>query len=254
MADGSGPAKNRRRHVRFSGEFSIYLYAKARTMHRRFGMDSLVMPPDEADGGHRMKTRLQVPQHPDDRSDIEFLSKQPLVEAAIRMLVRAHNLAHENNRDAWQLAVSIADLRAFGVPSTELIIPLEKGYIEHAYEQTRLDAAKRSFRRHAGSLLTDRSCFVLTKAGAALAHRFLEPSASRTQAVNQMGTGSESARCLSPFGYKPMARPDSTHLTPPASEFTALGRISSNAVLGRYRIEALFASKLVAGNRRRFLS
>src|SRR5215470_6321160 len=86
----------------------------------------------------------------------------PGVRSGLTILAEARACAQDLQRDAWDFAVEAHCLRGAGLSDSGLRWLLCKGYAEHAVETTRARAPRRTFRRGAGLLFGDRSCFVLT--------------------------------------------------------------------------------------------
>jgi hypothetical protein len=101
----------------------------------------------------------------------------PQLKAALLLLLRGWDYARRSRRDVWQLAVEIAELRSGGVTTVDLRWLLTKGYVVPAVEETRLDSQQRLFGRIGELSFYEKSCFVLTKAGARFVRR-LERTAS----------------------------------------------------------------------------
>lgn len=100
----------------------------------------------------------------------------PLLSAAagvlrgpLTLLLRAHDYAAESGSDVWDFAVEIEGLSGVGLTATDLRWLLCKGYVAHATEVTKPPDPRRSFRLGGRSTFSDRTCVVLTPAGAALA-------------------------------------------------------------------------------------
>lgn len=90
-------------------------------------------------------------------------------QPGLTILLEALESAKELQRDIWDFAVEIHNLRSAGLTSSNLRWLLCKGYAEHAVETTRPQAAQRTFRPAGNLMLCQGSCFVLTPAGATLA-------------------------------------------------------------------------------------
>src|SRR5262245_53039047 len=90
-------------------------------------------------------------------------------QPGLTLLLEAAETAQELQRDVWDFAVEIHNLRSAGLTSNNLRWLLCKGYADHAIETTRPQAARRTFQAAGNLMLGERSCFVLTPAGAALA-------------------------------------------------------------------------------------
>jgi hypothetical protein len=90
-------------------------------------------------------------------------------QLGLTLLLEAAKSAQELQRDVWDFAVEIHNLRSAGLTHTDLRWLVCNGYVEQAIEDTRPQAAQRTFRPARNLMLCKRSCFVLTPAGAALA-------------------------------------------------------------------------------------
>src|SRR5262245_54360552 len=91
------------------------------------------------------------------------------LRAALAFLLQADDLAGQRRRDAWQYAVEIATLRGAGLNLTEVRWFVDSGYLLHAVETTIPQDAARSFVVAHNLGFAERTCFVLTPEGAALA-------------------------------------------------------------------------------------
>jgi hypothetical protein len=87
---------------------------------------------------------------------------------AFALLLQGHEYARTLKRSPWDFAVNIKELRAAKLHDNDLRWLLLSGYVEHARETTRLGSGKRAFRR-SGTAFTNRSCFILTEQGKAVA-------------------------------------------------------------------------------------
>jgi hypothetical protein len=86
--------------------------------------------------------------------------------AGLDILTKAYHCAGELGRSAWDFAVELATLRAAGLTETNLRWLVCNGYIEHAIERRQVDTAGRSFAKGGRLWFSDRTCVVLTPAGA----------------------------------------------------------------------------------------
>jgi hypothetical protein len=93
----------------------------------------------------------------------------PPIQTGLAILAEARDCAQEVQRDVWDFAVEVHSLRDAGLSYSSLRWLLCKGYAEHAIESTRLHAPRRTFRRAGSLVFGERSCLVLTAAGAAVA-------------------------------------------------------------------------------------
>lgn len=105
-------------------------------------------------------------------------SVAPSMRAPLKELLRAWDLALESRSDVWQLAVEISELRSAGLTTVDLHWLLSMGYVQHAVEVTKQDSNRRLFGAAGELQFSDRSCFVLTMAGARLA-RSLDASGGK---------------------------------------------------------------------------
>jgi hypothetical protein len=92
-----------------------------------------------------------------------FSADAPLVCACCSKRGPAPNSCKE---DPWQFAVEIQSLRAAGLTNCALRVLLHQGHIEHAEELPPGRRKARAFRKLAPLALGERTCFVLTPAGA----------------------------------------------------------------------------------------
>jgi hypothetical protein len=90
-------------------------------------------------------------------------------QPGLTLLLEAAELAQELQRDVWDFALEIHNLRSAGLTSNNLRWLLCNGYAEQAIETTRPQAAQRTFRPARNLMLCETSCFVLKPAGASLA-------------------------------------------------------------------------------------
>ncbi len=90
----------------------------------------------------------------------------------LSLLQAALDAAAKLNLNRWEFAVRLPALHAEGLNETMVRELVARGWAEHAHEQIRPGANRRSFRRIANLALTERSCFVLTPAGEALLEPF----------------------------------------------------------------------------------
>jgi len=90
----------------------------------------------------------------------------PRIQTGFDILTEAFGCARELQRDVWDFAVEVHSLRGAGLSDSNLRWLLCKGYATHAIETTPARALQRTFRRAGSLVFSDRSCFVLTAAGA----------------------------------------------------------------------------------------
>jgi hypothetical protein len=96
----------------------------------------------------------------------EFLAA---LSHVIAELLKAHEYAMRANRDPWDLAVEIDELRTRGATETDLRWLVCEGYVEHAREVTKVEDDSREFEPMGKLSFADRTCFVLTAAGVSFA-------------------------------------------------------------------------------------
>jgi hypothetical protein len=92
-------------------------------------------------------------------------------QPAVSLLLQAYDYSQELKTDVWDLAMEIARLRAVGLRDTILRWLASKGYVELGLETTSVGVKKRTFRRLGRGALSERTCVVLTRAGATWARR-----------------------------------------------------------------------------------
>ncbi|MCI0463596.1 MAG: hypothetical protein L0Z62_42210 [Gemmataceae bacterium] len=91
--------------------------------------------------------------------------------AALRELLKAHELAERHGLDVWEFSVTINGLRGLALTETDLRWLVQESYVQHGIEKTRPQDPRRVFRRPRSLALTEVSCFVLTAAGVNLARQ-----------------------------------------------------------------------------------
>lgn len=113
-------------------------------------------------------------QHRLGRSAVEGLPAK--IRAALALLAEAYDYSQDTDSDAWEFAVEIDTLGAEGLRPNDLRWLVRKEYVEHARETTKSGAGRREFRRCRGRTLYNRSCFILTDTGLALARSIADAS------------------------------------------------------------------------------
>jgi hypothetical protein len=98
-----------------------------------------------------------------------YLPLSPPLLAALRFLLRAETFAEDAECPVWEFAVEIKDLTALGLTASDLRLLVWRGYIDHAMEISRPADTLRRFRPWDNLCFPQRTCFVLTATGAALA-------------------------------------------------------------------------------------
>ncbi|HLJ97763.1 MAG TPA: hypothetical protein VKU02_31670 [Gemmataceae bacterium] len=97
---------------------------------------------------------------------ISSADRGPALAAAYSVLLHAWERAHDCHADPWEFAVEVADLRAVGLTTTELRWLARQGYVHHAEERTKLKDKQRVFGPRDRAVISKKSAFVLTAAGA----------------------------------------------------------------------------------------
>lgn len=95
------------------------------------------------------------------------------IKRALDRLLKAHQYAEETGHNAWEFAVTIAELRRDGVSESDLRWLACREYVEHAKETTR-GAGDRTFDRLVNLRLSKRTAFVITSTGVALRQSLAE--------------------------------------------------------------------------------
>jgi hypothetical protein len=146
---------------------------------------------------------------PDDRSGRPS-ARDPLTppeRKALLCLHEAHQSAQRFHSDVWQFALELADLRHEGVMPTTLRGLVVQGLVVHARETTPPRADRRTVQLSPHLRFTERSCFVLTPAGAVLASRVQGPQSEQAttsepeQAVPSFVTCADGRRELRVLGF-----------------------------------------------------
>jgi hypothetical protein len=87
------------------------------------------------------------------------------LQAALSVLLEAHNYARDLRLDSWDFAVELSTLRPLGLTNSDCRWLAGKGLVECGFELTLAGDERRSFRRCTNLKLTKRTCLVLTSAG-----------------------------------------------------------------------------------------
>src|SRR5437879_1163954 len=91
------------------------------------------------------------------------------LRSQLGILLEAYDCAVESQRDPWEFAVEIENLRAVGSTRADLRWLCGKGYVQHAVETTKSASKRRAFDKRGELVFGKKTCFVLTEAGARLA-------------------------------------------------------------------------------------
>jgi hypothetical protein len=95
----------------------------------------------------------------------------PRMVTALALLRESYEYAHDLDSSPWDFAIEIAALRRLKLSNSDLRWLAARGYVEHGVEVTLAGDPERSF-QHPGRLLFNRkTCFVLSRSGAALAQQ-----------------------------------------------------------------------------------
>jgi hypothetical protein len=114
-----------------------------------------------------------------------FLALSWPMQHALQVLLEAYAYSQDVQNGTWQFAVELPTLLEAGCTRSALRWLASQGYVEHAIETTRANAKARSFRRVANLSMIEKTCFVLTASGLALAqaHRVSPTSEPAAQAM-----------------------------------------------------------------------
>ena len=97
-------------------------------------------------------------------------------QAGLEVLLAAHDYVVGLQRNVWDLAVEIAELRSVGLHTADMRWLVCKGFVDHGHEKRPLNPDRREFRFDCRLVFRKKSCFVLTEAGVALARRVCNQS------------------------------------------------------------------------------
>lgn len=116
----------------------------------------------------------------------------------LHQLLEAYQLAVDVDADVWEFALSLREMRGFGLTNADLRWMVLKNYVQPGCETTLPGESQRSFRPTPGVLFSKRSCFVLTAEGV---------EAARHAAVVRNSTPVQSAEHSSPAADNASPRP-----------------------------------------------
>ncbi len=120
------------------------------------------------------------------------------LRAAFEILLEAHSYAQDARKDIWQFAVEIDSLRSVGLLPNDFRWLVTRGYVEHAREATRPDDQQRTYQAQGKLAQTDRTCFILTDAGLALARSVRQSGSDPEKPANSPLGESENGRSQEP--------------------------------------------------------
>ncbi len=107
---------------------------------------------------------------PDLNAAVRAAARNP-IRNALALFLEAHEYAREVQQSDWEFAVELAALLEAGCSRSALRWLTARGFLEHAWEKTRLNASSRSFKKTANLSLAANSCFVLTPSGIMMARQ-----------------------------------------------------------------------------------
>jgi hypothetical protein len=84
---------------------------------------------------------------------------------ALAPLLHARQYAQRVGRRIWEFAIEIEQLRSSGLTNSDLRYLLSMRYAAHAIEVTPQNSPERVFHEVRNLMLTDKTCFVITKRG-----------------------------------------------------------------------------------------
>ena len=87
------------------------------------------------------------------------------LRGGLSLLRSAYEYALDVNREAWDFAVAMEDLRALGTTDSDLRWLECKGYVNFAVETTLIGGVGRTFQPHGPLALAAATCGILTEAG-----------------------------------------------------------------------------------------
>ncbi|HEY1598092.1 MAG TPA: hypothetical protein VGG64_00720 [Pirellulales bacterium] len=94
---------------------------------------------------------------------------RPQLREALSLLLEAHEYAEELGQDPWTFAVELEVLRAAKLSNSDIRWLCTVGYVHHAYETTDVEDEARTFRQSGAPAFVDRTCFIATTSGIAVA-------------------------------------------------------------------------------------
>jgi hypothetical protein len=115
---------------------------------------------------------------PHDRNARELLKQgspregfevSPVLRQGLAELVKAHDYAGVTDRDVWEFAVEIRQLRGLQLTESDFRWLICAGYLLQAREETQLEDPNRRFRPVPNLAFSEQTCFVLTEKGVCFA-------------------------------------------------------------------------------------
>ena len=98
--------------------------------------------------------------------DSDYVGNVPLqVRPGLAKLLQAYVYAQDLERDVWDFALEINDLRSVGLSNSDFRWLICAGYVKHARDMATPGDAERFFRPDKGLVFSDHTCFVLTETG-----------------------------------------------------------------------------------------
>jgi hypothetical protein len=97
------------------------------------------------------------------------------LKVALWRLRQAWDCAEEYGRPIWEFGIETEDLWDCGLTHRDLLRLLRDQYLEDAFKISPSGTERRRFKKSSSLAVSRKNCFVLTKKGAALAHKFGAP-------------------------------------------------------------------------------
>ncbi len=106
-------------------------------------------------------------------SQAKLIGLNPKMRTALKLLWEGRSYAQNTDQDPWEFAVEIKTFTQLALTPNDLRWLVYNGLAEHGREITEAAQARRTFRPECNLRFSDRTCFILTERGAALAERIL---------------------------------------------------------------------------------
>ncbi len=113
------------------------------------------------------------------RGDVLQLTSR--MRTALKLLLEGVSYARDTHQDPWEFAVEIDTLTRLGLTPNDLRWLVCSNIADHGREITETQQPQRVFHPENNLHFTDRTCFVLTNAGVALAERVLQQAEKEHQ-------------------------------------------------------------------------